>query len=131
LNIINSIKNNDFEMIRRNSLFLILVLALVSVPVFQAAHALTHVSDINTTELGHVDELAHADVHELIHAEDSADYDQICLDCLALTAFGSFFSATSTLSVNSDMQQGLQDIKREDILRSFNSSHLQRAPPQI
>lgn len=110
-------------MIRRNSLFLILVLALVSVPVFQTAHALTHVSDINTIESDHVD--------ELVHAEDNANYDQICLDCLALTAFGSFFSATSVFSVNPDMQQELQDIKRESISRRFNSSHLQRAPPTI
>ena len=107
-------------MITRKSLYLILVLALVSVPIFQAAHALTHVSDIPAIEQSQVD----------IHDEDNADYDQICLDCLALTAFGSFFSAASTFSVNPDMQQRLQDIKRKPVLYNYFLAYLTRAPPR-
>ena len=108
-------------MIKRNSLYLILVLVLISVPVFQAAHALTHVSDINTIEQGH-----QVDVHD----ETDADYDQICLDCLALTAFSIILSTLTTFSVNLIMRQQLQHIKREPILHNYFLTYLTRAPPR-
>ncbi|MDO9312780.1 MAG: hypothetical protein Q7T85_13995 [Nitrosomonas sp.] len=62
----------------RKSLFLILTLALLSVPVFSMAHAFTH--------------FAHADVLDATETEtdDGADLDEICLDCLALTTFNIF-----------------------------------------
>lgn len=107
-------------MIKRNSLYLILVLALISVPVFQAAHALTHVSDINTIEQGLVD----------IHDDTDVDYEQICLDCLALTAFSVIFSILTALSVNLIMRQQLRHIKREPILHNYFLTYLTRAPPR-
>lgn len=58
----------------RKSLFLILTLALLSVPIFSMAHAFTH--------------FAQADVLDVTETEtdNGADLDEICLDCLALTA---------------------------------------------
>lgn len=66
----------------RKSLFLILTLALLSVPVFSMAHAFTH--------------FAQADVLDVTGAEtdDGVDLDEICLDCLALTALNIFLAAS-------------------------------------
>ena len=66
----------------RKSLFLILTLALLSVPVFSMAHAFTH--------------FAHADVLDITEteADAGADLDEICLDCLALSALNIFLIAS-------------------------------------
>ncbi len=66
----------------RKSLFLILTLALLSVPVFSMAHVFTH--------------FAQADVLDVTGAEtdEGVDLDEICLDCLALTALNIFLAAT-------------------------------------
>ena len=71
----------------RKSLFLILILALLSVPVFLMAHAFTH--------------FAQSDVLDVTEAEtdDGVDLDEICLDCLALTALN-IFLITSGLSLS-------------------------------
>ena len=108
-------------MIRRNSLYLILVLTLISVPVFQAAHVLTHVSDIDATNLVQVDNGN--------HDQDDVDFDKICLDCLALTAFSVIFSILAAFSVNLIMQGQLQELKHEHIFRYFFFTYLTRAPP--
>ena len=66
----------------RKSLFLILTLALLSVPVFSMAHAFTH--------------FAQTDVLDGTETEtdNGADLDEICLDCLALTALNIFLAAS-------------------------------------
>ena len=66
----------------RKSLFLILTLALLSVPIFSMAHAFTH--------------FAQADVLDITETEtgNGADLDEICLDCLALTALNMFLVAS-------------------------------------
>jgi len=66
----------------RKSLFLILTLAILSVPVFSMAHAFTH--------------FAQADVLDVTEngADDGVDLDEICLDCLALTALNIFLIAS-------------------------------------
>jgi len=58
-------------MIRRSFLYLVLTIAIISVPVFQAVHALTHVSDIATINPAQVDNS---------HDQEDTDFDQICLD---------------------------------------------------
>lgn len=66
----------------RKSLFLILTLALLSVPIFSMAHAFTH--------------FAQADVLDVTETktDNGADLDEICLDCLALTALNIFLVAS-------------------------------------
>ncbi len=76
----------------RKSLFLILALALVSVPVFLMAHAFTHFVEadaisITDTESAHIE-----DDHDI-------DIDDICLDCLALTGLSTIFAALGFLLV--------------------------------
>jgi len=65
----------------RKSLFLILTLAVLCVPVFLMAHAFTH--------------HAQADLFDVIDTENGTDIDldEICLDCLALTALTPFLIA--------------------------------------
>jgi len=63
-------------------LFLLLVLALSLVPVFQAAHMLTHIAPADMIELIQADGGLHQD-----GGDADAGVDKICLDCLALTAF--------------------------------------------
>ncbi len=66
----------------RKSLFLILTLAVISVPVFLMAHAFTH--------------YAQTDVLDVSNSEGDAgiDLDEICLDCLAFTAISLFLIAS-------------------------------------
>lgn len=107
-------------MIRRSFLYLVLAIAIISVPVFQAAHALTHVSDIDTTNLVRVDNS---------HDQDDTDFDQICLDCLALTAFSIIFSILAAFSVNLIMQGRLRELKHKYPHFYLFFTYLTRAPP--
>lgn len=109
-------------MIRRIFLYLVLAIAIISVPVSQAAHALTHVSDIATINPVQV---------ENSHDQDDADFDQICLDCLALTAFSIIFSILAAFSVNLIMQGRLRELKHKHIHLHFFSKYLTRAPPLV
>ncbi|PSJ17724.1 hypothetical protein [Nitrosomonas supralitoralis] len=58
----------------RKSLFLILALAILSVPVFLMAHAFTHYTQTDGLEVS------------ISENDTGIDLDEICLDCLALTA---------------------------------------------
>ncbi len=102
-------------------LFLILVLALSFVPVFQVAHALTHV--------------AHADMSGDVRAdgdqgEREADTDRICLDCLALTAFGVILPILAFLFFGQMRRQRLPHSKSRRVLLDFSSPYFTRAPPR-
>ena len=98
------------------------MIVLISVPVFQTAHALTHVVDIDTISLVQVDSS---------HDQDDADFDQICLDCLALTAFSIIFSILVAFLVNLIMQGQQQELKHEHIFLYFLYTYLTRAPPRV
>ncbi len=107
-------------MILRKGLFLVLTLALLSVPVLQTAHALTH--------------FAHADAISMSPAdsaqdESDADADRVCLDCLALTAFGVALPLLAFLFVARMLRQRPLPLKHRPILRNFSSPYLTRAPP--
>ncbi len=107
-------------MIRRNFIYLLLAITLISVPIFQAAHALTHVTDIEAISLVQVDSN---------HDQDDADFDQICLDCLALTAFSVISSILVAFSINLILRVRLQGLRNRHILRNFFFTYLTRAPP--
>ena len=107
-------------MIRRNLIYLFLAITLIAVPIFQAAHALTHVTDIEAINLLQVDSN---------HDQDDADFDQICLDCLALTAFNVISSILVAFSINLILRVRLQGLSYRHILRNFFFTYLTRAPP--
>ena len=109
-------------MILRKGLFLILALALLSVPVLQTAHALTH--------------FAHADTVSTVPADNAqgesdtdTDTDRVCLDCLALTACGVILPLLAFFFVAGMMRQPVPPLKRSPPLRNFSSPYLTRAPP--
>lgn len=105
-------------MILRNSLYLTLALTLISVPVSQAAHALTHITDVATINLVDGD-----------HDQDESDIDKICPDCLALTTFSDISSIlVYSFRVHSTQQQ-LSLLTRSDTPQNFSSDYHSRAPP--
>lgn len=112
-------------MISRKGLFLVLVFALSCVPVFQAAHALTHIV--------HVDPIGAAQAdsdqgHDEIDADSGAD--RICLECLALTAFSIFLPVLAIFFFDQMKRQRLPQLKSGRILLNFSFSYLTRAPPR-
>lgn len=62
----------------RKSLFLILALALLSVPVFLMAHAFTHFAQVDVLDVE-------------TESIDDTDLDEICFDCLALSVLNIIF----------------------------------------
>jgi len=104
----------------RKSLFLILALVLLSMPVLQAAHALTH--------FAHADAISTSPV-DSAQGESDTDADRVCLDCLALTAFAVALPLLAFLFVARILRQRLPLLKRRPILRNFSSPYLTRAPP--
>ena len=107
----------------RKKLFLILVLALSFVPIFQATHALTHVEHIDAIGT------AYTGNHQA-EAETDVDIDRTCLDCLALTGLSVILSAPSFFSFDQKTPQPLLRKKSARILVNFSSPYLTRAPPQ-
>lgn len=101
----------------RKSLFLILALALLSVPVFLMAHAFTHFAQVDVL-----------DAAETENTED-ADLDDICFDCLALTALNILVIASGFLLGDSAtrLRLSLLTIRHHSDNQSF--SYHSRAPP--
>jgi hypothetical protein len=66
----------------RKSLFLILTLALLFVPILLMAHAFTHFAQTDVMNVAESE------------ADTGVDLDEICLDCLALTALNIIFIAS-------------------------------------
>jgi hypothetical protein len=106
-------------------LFLLLVLALSLVPVFQAAHMLTHVVPADMTEVIQTDGGVHQD-------EDDADVavDKICLDCLALTGFSVIFFILAVWLFGQGGCCPPAHGKSGHPLPDFSFAYLTRAPPQ-
>jgi hypothetical protein len=104
------------SMLMRKSLFLILTLALIMVPVFLMAHAFTH--------------FAQADVQDAADSgEEAIDLDEICLDCLALTGFNFLFIAAALLFGNSVARRCLPLWPPAHLIDSNRSPYRSRAPP--
>lgn len=112
----------------RKSLLLILALALLSVPVLQAAHALTHFAHADTISTAPADS-AQGKSDADTDADADADADRVCLDCLALTAFGVILPLLAFFFVARMMRQPLPPLKHRSILRNFPSPYRTRAPP--
>lgn len=108
----------------RKGLFLILVFALSFVPVFQAAHALTHVTHDDSIGAVQADS-------DQGHSETDPDSgaDRICLECLALTAFSIILPILAIFFFNQMKRQRLPQLKSGRILLNFSSHYLTRAPP--
>lgn len=112
-------------MMLRKGLFLILALALLSVPILQTAHALTHFAYADTIGTTSADS-----AQDESDTDDDADIDRACLDCLALTAFGIALPILAFFFVARMLRQLLPPpLKRRCVLRSFSSPYLTRAPP--
>jgi hypothetical protein len=101
------------------SLFLFLVLALLAVPILQTAHAVTHFAHMDTVDIVTSD-------HS--QDDDGPDTDQICLDCLALTAFSAALSFLTFLFV-AKIRHQLSLLNHRPVLRDFSTPYLTRAPP--
>ena len=108
-------------MIRRSFLYLVLAIAIISVPVFQAAHELTHVNDTDIINLVQVDDN---------HDQEDTDFDQICLDCLALTAFSAIFLILAAFSINLIKRERLHELKQKHTHLHFFLTYPTRAPPR-
>ena len=110
----------------RNSLYLFIVLMLIVTPVSQAAHALTHISDIDEQSL-----ITQVDEHEHENEELNVDIDKICPDCIALTGFNDFV-AILDLSFHPEVirNQSSSFIFRF-IPEDFSSDYYSRAPPLV
>ncbi len=110
----------------RNSLYLFLVLMLIITPVSQAAHALTHISDIDKQN-----QIVQIDDHEHENEELNVDIDKICPDCIALTAFNDFaaildFSFHPGVTWNQLSSHIFRFMPEE-----FSSDYYPRAPPLL
>ncbi len=107
-------------MIRRSFLYLILAIAIISVPVFQAAHELTHVNETDIINLAQADNN---------HDQEDTDLDQLCLDCLALAAFSIILAIFAYLFINLIRRGALYKLKHRPINSHFFLTYLKRAPP--
>jgi hypothetical protein len=119
------------------ALFFLLLLTLALVPVLQAAHALTHIAPDETGGIaqssdgrfvGIVASEAEAEASATVDAD--LDSDRICLDCLALAAFGILLPALAFCFFDQARRQLLSDFRAVFVLTSFSSPYLTRAPPR-
>ena len=110
----------------RKSLYLFLVLMLIITPVSQAAHALTHISDIDEQSL-----ITQVDEHEHENEELNVDIDKVCPDCIALTAFNDF-AAILDFSFHPGVTRiQLSSYTFRFILEESSSDYYPRAPPLV
>lgn len=100
----------------RKSLFLILTLVLIAVPVFLMTHAFTHFAQVEAQDA--VDS-----------GEEGVDLDEICLDCLALTGFSMLFAATGLLFANTVARRRLPFWQSACVSNSNSLPYRSRAPP--
>lgn len=101
----------------RKSLFLFLTLALSVVPVFLMAHAFTH--------------YAQTDVFESVESGNDAgvDLDEICLECVALTALNFILIASGLCLSNSATRHRLSLFVPQHRAKDSVLPYFSRAPP--
>lgn len=118
----------------RKQLFLILVLALSLVPVFQTAHALTHVGEITSSDIFPEPGTGSDTPKDVIHsiadeADDGAYNDRLCLDCLALTGFSIIFSILA-IGFSSQIRRHIRPYRKsQPLLLNFYIPYSTRGPP--
>ena len=103
---------------------LFLVLALSFVPVFQAAHALTHVDSVHEVHPG--DEPGLSEIGSKIHG----DIERVCIDCLALTAFSIIFFTLAISFRNQTARRCPLQRSLAHVRRGSASLYSTRAPPR-
>jgi len=101
----------------RKSFFLFLTLALLAVPVFLMAHAFTH--------------YAQTDVLESVESESDTgvDLDEICFDCVALTALNVILITSGLCLCNSTTRRRLSFFISEHHADKAALPYFSRAPP--
>lgn len=119
------------------ALFFLLLLTLALVPVLQAAHALTHIAPDETGGIAQSSDgrfvgivASEAEAEASATADADLDSDRICLDCLALAAFGILLPALAFCFFDQARRQLLSDFRAVFVLTSFSSPYLTRAPPR-
>lgn len=118
------------------ALFFLLLLTLALVPVLQAAHALTHIAPDETggiaqsSDDGRFVGIVASEVEASATVDADLDRDRICLDCLALAAFGILLPALAFCFFDQARRQLLSDFRAVFVLTSFSSPYLTRAPPR-
>lgn len=106
----------------RKSLLLILVLALLSVPVFLMAHAFTHFVEVDTISVTNAESAHVEDDHDI-------DVDDICLDCLALTGLSSILVTLGFLLVRQTTLRLLAQLIARHHHQQKSSPYSPRGPP--
>ena len=118
------------------ALFFLLLLTLALVPVLQAAHALTHIAPGETggiaqsSDDGRFVGIVASEAEASATVDADLDSDRICLDCLALAAFGILLPALAFCFFDQARRQLLSDFRAVFVLTSFSSLYLTRAPPR-
>lgn len=117
------------------ALFFLLLLTLALVPVLQAAHALTHIAPDETggtaeSNDGRFVGIVASEAEASATVDADLDSDRICLDCLALAAFGILLPALAFCFFDQARRQLLSDFRAVFVLTSFSSPYLTRAPPR-
>lgn len=117
------------------ALFFLLLLTLALVPVLQAAHALTHIAPDETggtaeSSDGRFVGIVVSEAEPSATVDADLDSDRICLDCLALAAFGILLPALAFCFFDQARRQLLSDFRAVFVLTSFSSPYLTRAPPR-
>ena len=120
------------------ALFFLLLLTLALVPVLQAAHALMHIAPGETGGIAQSSDdgrfvgivASEAEAEASATADADLDSDRICLDCLALAAFGILLPALASCFFDQARRQLLSDFRAVFVLTSFSSLYLTRAPPR-
>jgi len=117
------------------ALFFLLLLTLALVPVVQAAHALTHIAPDETGGIAQSSDgqfvgIGASEAEASATADADLDSDRICLDCLALAAFGILLPALAFCFFDQARRQLLSDFRAVFVLTSFSSPYLTRAPPR-
>jgi len=103
--------------VMRKSFFLFLTLALLAVPVFLTAHVFTH--------------YAQTDVSESIESENDAgvDLDEVCFDCVALTALNFILIAAGLCLDNPAIRRRLSLFVPQHRGEGNALPYFSRAPP--
>jgi len=117
------------------ALFFLLLLTLALVPVVQAAHALTHIAPDETGGIAQSSDgqfvgIGASEAEASATADADLDSDRICLDCLALAAFGILLPALAFCFFDQARRQLLSDFRAVFVPTSFSSPYLTRAPPR-
>lgn len=121
---------NKFRLLLGREFVALLLFVLVLVPVFQAAHALTHIESPGTVP----DVALIAKAGDVSPGEDGADadsdFDKICLDCLALAGFSILFPALVIHFFSPATRLLNPPLNSRRRFLDFSTLYLSRAPPQ-